>query len=186
MRNRRRGVRKRITFSRNLTIFFLIAALAVSAGCFSAKYLVGPWLFSNEKSVPEAQRESGGKEPSTDAGKDKKESGGVISDGQDIEEIDPQKEKKEEETKETSAAAGGTADLYTIQYGSFTTKAAAEAEAARLKTLGIEVKTFEKDGTFKVVESPFESESAARSSLELRRQTAGEGAFITTVEADVQ
>ena len=185
MSGNRRRIRKKTAAWKTAAFFLALMVIAVGVGCFSAKYMVAPWLFEQ----PEATASKAGTDSARGA-----DAPNVISDGQTVKETGTVPAGKENDAPSDTKAendeqggAGGTAGpstVYTIQYGSFSTEAAAVQETVRLKAIGIETRVLSQGQSFKVVEKPFAGEAEARAALEARRSAAGADLFITTMEAD--
>ena len=141
---RRRGHRAGGNLQNKVTVILAIVALSIFAGYFTANYLLGPILgLETNSKISNLFEKSDKKEETKSEEKEEKEN--VI-----------------EDQIETETESSG----YALQYGSFSTKTAAEATVAELKRSGIETEIIEKDGAYKVIGNLFETEEEARTELE--------------------
>lgn len=126
----------------------LAIALSVIAGYFTATYLLGPAMGlktqTNLIDLKEEKETNVETKTVQEATQENKET--VVED--QVGEKDEQKSG------------------YALQYGSFSTKIAAEASVAELERTGIKTEIIEKDGTYKVIGKLFDTESEARTQLE--------------------
>ena len=97
--------------------------------------------------------------------------------------------KSTEASAETTVASAGVIEdqveltqtpEYAIQFGSYSTKDAAEKSAAQLKQSGIKVEVVEKDGAYKVISKLFDTKEKAKAVL--NEMDASLGAFVTTIK----
>ena len=69
---------------------------------------------------------------------------------------------------------------YALQFGSYSTRSAADKSVKQLKHSGIEAKVMEKDGAYKVIGEVFRSKEDAKAALEKLDESVG--AFVASVE----
>lgn len=163
IRSARNYNRRNTKVKGKFTTLIIIICLSAAAGYLTATYLIGPALgletaplvFNNEDA-----------ENSKTAEKDnqKQDSRDVVSDQTD----------KEPDETEGLAESG-----YVLQYGSFSSKEAAENCINDLKRSGIEAEILEKDGAYKVVSPLFDTEEDARSKMENQKDIVD--VFITQI-----
>lgn len=84
---------------------------------------------------------------------------------QDAENDSPETRTPETDT-EPDEVEGLAESGYVLQYGSFSTREAAEKCVSNLKLSGIEAEIMEKDGVYKVISQLFDTEEDARSTME--------------------
>lgn len=141
-RNSYRGVKNN---QNKLLCIVLIMALSVIAGYFTATYLLGPAMgLKTQTNIMELTKEKDD-EAKTVQETTQEDEASVVED---------QVGKKEEKSG------------YALQYGSFSTKIAAEASAAELERTGIETEIIEKEGAYKVIGKLFDTEAEARTQME--------------------
>ena len=157
----------------NFAPIIVIICLSICAGYLTARYVVYP-ILGYEPAGLNIFRE-------TDAGDKKKETA-----------------RQQQETTaqiQTTAPAPTTAaptsvvqdqvDVakatgYALQFGSYTTKAAAEKSVNQLKSSGVKAEIIEKDGAFKVIGPLFDTKEKAKEALQKMDESVG--AFVTTVQ----
>ncbi len=182
--NRRRSIRRRPSIYRgqkmqvNFLPVIVIICLSVCAGYLTAKYVIYPVLgyepaglsILKQKQTDIEKEETAGSK-SGEPTESRKES------LEETSKVSPQtpSDKVIEDKADVRPAAG-----YAIQFGSYSTREAAEKSAAQLKASGIEVETLEKDGAFKVIGQLFDTKDKAKA--ELSKIDTAEGAFVTTLE----
>lgn len=156
IRGARNNIRRNKDVKGKFTTLIIIICLSVAAGYLTATYLIGPALgldtaplfFDNESTEGNKTSE-----------KNKKN-----EDSQDVVMDEADKEDKEPDETEGLAESG-----YVLQYGSFSSKEAAENCIIDLKRSGIEAEILEKDGAYKVVSPLFDTEEDARSKMEKQK-----------------
>lgn len=176
MNPRRRRRRPSAYGGKKIQVNFLpvivIICLSVCAGYLTAKYVVCPVLGYEPAGLSVLQE----KEESTEK-KDNKVA------------------EKSSEPEESSSAAqkdsGSGADViedqvkveqtsgYALQFGSYSTKEAAEKSVKELKSSGIETKVIEKDGAYKVIGEIFDTKDEAKAALEEMDESVG--AFVASI-----
>lgn len=109
---------------------------------------------------------------------------GIISGGQKIQDLPapsstPGQDQPAAATAEnqTAAAASGK---FAVQFGSFSTEAAARTEIAALSAQNITASAIEKNGAFKVIGTRFDTKEQARAEAE-RLKAAAPDAFVTAI-----
>lgn len=145
-KSRRRGhYRGTKNIQGKITTVLIVIAVSIFAGYFTATYVIGPLMGLETKST-------------------------LLN--------FTQNEEKKEETKPTESTTeneenivenrdeGESLQGYALQYGSFSTKVAAEASAAELERSGIETEIIEKDGAYKVIGTLFDTKAEAKAELE--------------------
>ncbi|MBE6032714.1 MAG: hypothetical protein E7224_05920 [Clostridiales bacterium] len=91
------------------------------------------------------------------------------------------------ETHADSSSYTGEAQLvYAIQFGSYSSYAGAQEAADAEKAKGREVRIVEKDGSYKIVSSPYSDRTEAERELAVISPEGEDGLFITTMEVFVQ
>lgn len=163
-----------------LSIFLIIAVLATSTGYLFTKHIVYPYFLGEE--LPESFKV---KEAKTN-GNEERVVSQDIKDSQKETTVENEAENKEEKEPAITPVRSETLNLYTIQYGSFGTEAAAKESVMALKAAGINGLMFKKDGMYKVVEEPYSDEERVRMKLSERKEKFGEEIFITKMEAWLQ
>ena len=153
-KSRRRAAVYRSAARRNgrikgkMTSVVILICLSIIAGYFTATYLLGPILgFDTAPLVFNEKTDS-------DNNEDKKTSETVVDEQLDV----------EPDETEGLAESG-----YVLQYGSFSSKEAAENCISDLKKSGIEAEILEKDGAYKVISPLFDTEEDARSKMEKQK-----------------
>ncbi len=191
--NRRRRIKRRtpIYGGKKIQVNFapivVIICLSICAGYLTAKYVVYPILGYEPAGLSILQKET--KDAEQDEKKETAETSQVTT-----ETSAPQKETAAEKvatTAATTAASPSTKVVedqvdvkqtagYALQFGSYSTKAAAQKSVEQLKSSGIEAKIMEKDGAFKVVGELFQTKEQAKGAL--NKMDDSVGAFVTTIE----
>ena len=191
--NRRRRIKRRtpIYGGKKIQVNFapivVIICLSICAGYLTAKYVVYPILGYEPAGLSILQKET--KDAEQDEKKETAETSQVTT-----ETSAPQKETAAEKvatTAATTAASPSTKVVedqvdvkqtagYALQFGSYSTKAAAQKSVEQLKSSGIEAKIMEKDGAFKVVGELFQKKEQAKGAL--NKMDDSVGAFVTTIE----
>lgn len=148
------------------TAFIIVIILAVAAGYVGTKYFVYPYLIDNNKNAAEENTgESPETKTTTEAGVDAISSmPSVIIDQQDIKDAKSATgesiitDKNPSVTPEAAIAGKGP---FSVQFGSFSTKAAAEELSAQLTQKGIYSYVFESGGNHKVLGLPYADKEKA-------------------------
>ena len=174
----RRKVRKRkgaVGNSRmKFGLFFGIIALTVGLGFLTARFAIGPLIgFHAEKSpiqeLAEQQKQTAAAEEEASAKTTADEQTDKGSAGSTAEKT----ETKSEEN------GGSTQAGYALQFGAFSSKAAAQSLSDALHEKGIDTKIVELDGVFKVLSPVSEGKTQALAALEKVKEKAVSEVFIT-------
>lgn len=145
---RRNGYRGMKNTQSKLLCIVLVLALSVIAGYFTATYLLGPAMgLKTQTNLMDLTNEKEKNVETKTVQETTQEDKATVVE-------DQVGKKKEQKTG------------YALQYGSFSTKIAAEASAAELERTGIETEIIEKDGAYKVIGKLFDTEAEARTQLE--------------------
>lgn len=147
-RNKRRNREKnnRVNFS----AFFVIMIIAVLAGYMTTRFVLYPILNESADDSISGSGQDAAAAQNLDPAKNQPTSGesgiSVVEDGID----------------DASAVSTNTATSgYAVQFGSFTTKLAAETLKEQLAASGIKAEIAEKDGAFKVIGQLFRTKEEA-------------------------
>ena len=175
--NRRRRRRPSVYGGKKIQMNFLpvivIICLSVFAGYLTAKYVVCPILGYEPAGLSVLQKENSIK--TEEKKKDASEAA-----------------KVPEETSETAREPSGKTAViedqiqvkktsgYALQFGSYSTKEAAQKSVEDLKSSGIEAKVIEKDGAYKVIGEIFDTKEKAKEDLSKLDKSVG--AFVTSIE----
>lgn len=183
----------------SLLPILMIICLSVCAGYLTAKYVVYPLLGYEpaELNVWEKLKPGDGDKTDTDqetaetrqtseASEKASAKAGTQAGETEQMETEPTAESKAatesapsktviEDKAEVRQAAG-----YALQFGSYSTKAAAQKSLNQLKNSGIKAKIVEKDGAYKIIGKLFDTKEQAKKHLNGLDESVG--AFITTVE----
>lgn len=160
-RKRRPSIHRGKKIQVNFVPVIVIICLSVCAGYLTAKYVVYPILGYEPEGLgilQEKKTEPDDKKEESQPSKETTISAPVVEDKVDVKQ-----------------ASG-----YAIQFGSYTTKAAAEKNAAQLKSSGIKAKVIEKDGAFKVIGKLFDTKNQAKAAL--AELDADAGAFVAEIK----
>lgn len=185
--NRRRRIKRRSAVYRgrkiqvNFVPVIVIIGLAICAGYLTAKYVVYPILGYEPASLSIFQEK--GSETAVEESSKTSEKAAETEGGTETESAE-----SSEKTVQTAVSAGvleEQAELkktsgYAIQFGSYSTKAAAENSVAQLKQSGVAAEIVEKDGAYKVISRLFNTKEKAKT--ELNGMDASLGAFVTEIE----
>lgn len=182
-------VRKRYTgrnrgFGRAVFVFLLVIVLAIGAGYISTNYIISPYLLGqkNDKSILK-----GLKEKENDKSKEKQVASSEVVSKPSKTVTEPSKEETSKVVNDHEGVKNTqTIKLYCIQYGSFKEKGGADEIVSKLKASNIDVSVIPNDGSYKVVGIPYMQEEKAREALQTMKAVAGEGIFITTMEARME
>ncbi len=164
----------------NFLPILVIICLSIGAGYLTAKYVVYPIL---------------GYEPT---------GLGILKQSETTEESKEQSQPSANEAVETAAASTQAATTsaaeattvpatviqdqadvkqvagYALQFGSYSSKAAAEKSREQLKESGINARVLKKDGAYKVIGQLFATKDEAK--VELNKMDEAIGAFVATIE----
>ena len=179
--NRRRKIRRRPRayggkkIQVNFAPVIVIICLSVCAGYLTAKYVVYPILgyehtvlnILHNKSTQEKKDETKAKEESTTAAPTETTAAPTETTAAPTTVVQDKVDVKQ--------TAG-----YALQFGSYSTKAAAQKSVKQLKSSGINARVLEKDGAYKVVGDLFDTKEKAKAALEKMDESVG--AFVTTVD----
>lgn len=186
----------------NLLPILIIICLSVCAGYLTAKYVVYPLLGYEPAELNVLERLKLG---DGDKAEKEKETEGLSQTSEASEKASAKAEKQvgekeTEQTKTESAAESKEAATksapsktvledkaevkqaagYALQFGSYSTKSAAQKSLKQLKSSGIKAKIVEKDGAYKIIGKLFDTKEQAAAHLNGLDESIG--AFITTVE----
>lgn len=150
----------------------VIICLSVCAGYLTAKYVVCPVL---------------GYEPAGLSVLQEKDDDGADEANKAVEESSEKAESDPSVQKETSGGDDVIEDQvkvkqtsgYALQFGSYSTREAAEKSVKELKNSGIETKVIEKDGAYKVIGEIFDTKDEANDALSELDESVG--AFVASV-----
>lgn len=160
----------------NLLGILAIILAAVLAGFLLTKFIVYPVMLGTftpkiEQSAPQVTPDS-----SSDTEKAEKKTDAA----DDAQAREPSNDKAAADSDKGKAAEPVTSG-YCIQFGSFTTKAAADELVSQLSASGIKASAIEKDGSFKVVGEIFGEKEAARTAAAAIDRTIYSDIFITDI-----
>ena len=180
----RRKVRKRkgaVGNSRmKFGLFFGIIALTVGLGFLTARFAIGPLIgFHAEKSPIQelAERKETAEQQKQTAAAEEEASAKTTAD----EQTDKGSAGSTAEKTETKSEENGrsTQAGYALQFGAFSSKAAAQSLSDALHEKGIDTKIVELDGVFKVLSPVSEGKTQALAALEKVKEKAVSEVFIT-------
>ena len=161
MNNRKRRKRKNIGNNKKQWMYFNfiigIMCLAVITGYAATKYVIYPFFINmNQENVVEQEITDSGNTDTTNK---------ILEDGLNV--ITQPAISKVNTEPDKAVVPNIPQDLkgYSVQFGSFTTKASAEELEKELKTYGIVSQILEKDGMFKVVGQLFDTKEAAKEAM---------------------
>ena len=189
-RSRRRG--RQQTSRVNSTLIIGIVLVAVLAGYLTTRFVIYPLLLQQEPWFSQLSGEDDNNDGNTDGNTvqdqdQTQDSGGtdqngVISDGLDI--------KTGEDDNGAGAGTEGTTAAaveqpalsgYCIQFGSFSTRAAADNLVSQLSLSGVGAKVVEKDGAFKVIGELFSEKDQAAAAMEALDRSVFADVFVTSI-----
>ena len=124
----------------NLASVVIVICLSLAAGYLAAAYIVGPILGLD--TAP------------------------LVFNEKTEEKSDSEAASGEQQDNEPDETEGLAESGYVLQYGSFSSKEAAENCVSELKRSGIEAEILEKDGAYKVISPLFDTEQEARAKME--------------------
>ncbi len=159
---------RRQSFVKIFTVFILVIILAMGAGYVAAKHVIMPYLFEGKDfdedtplNVPDPAIVSG-------------EQDTVLEDLSDSEAVPKQVNE------------GDPVILYGIQYGSFNEKKRAESALGELDSNKVEACIMTKNGSYKVISSPYIDEQKARKALTEMKEIVGEDIFLVPMEVCIK
>lgn len=187
--NRRRRIRRHPAPYRgkkiqvNFVPVIVIICLSVCAGYLTAKYVVYPVLGYEPAGLQIFQQKDKTSDPSEDKQEEKQ-----TEKSEDLKETTVKATSEATETETPSASVdviedqiqSGKQTGYAIQFGSYSTKEAAENSVSQLKQSGITAEVVEKDGAYKVISRLFDTKDKAKT--ELKKMDESIGAFVTAIE----
>jgi cell division protein FtsN len=134
------------------SIFIVVIILAVVAGYAGTKYIIFPYLLGNS---PAESSESQTDKTVSDAAVDT-----ITSPPSVI--IDQQNLKNDATNTGNPDAVSSTNGPFSVQFGSFSTKAGADTMSAELTGKGIYSYVYESGGSYKVLGLPYSTEEKAK------------------------
>lgn len=182
--NRRRRIRRKPVMRGgkkiqvNFAPIIVIICLSVCAGYLTAKYVVYPILgyeptglqiFKDKAEDKKKETKQAKTEPTT------AQSETTTAAPATTQTTAPTTSKVVEDKVDVKQTAG-----YALQFGSYSSKAAAEKSRKQLKNSGINAKIVQKDGAFKVIGELYNTKDKARAALAKMDESVG--AFVTTVD----
>ncbi len=206
---RRRGRGPRNGFGGGLFLAVLVLVLAVATGYAGTRYIVYPYLLngggSAEKGTADGQNAApGGTEPGSGSSGSGSSGSGIVAGKQDISDLTPGavtggatgaagEEAAETSLKTVGAGESGqaagtsasqnasqvSATLYNLQFGSFSTEAAAQEEQNALRIQGIASYVIRKDDAYKVLGMPYLSKDAAKNAAGILKASVSD-VFVST------
>lgn len=180
---RRRGRGPRNSFGGGLFLAVLVLVLAVATGYAGTRYIVAPYLLNSGNT---GEKGAGHRENSTAGGVAQASNGsgsGIVAGKQDITELTPGAVTEGAAGVAAMTAAKNTsqvsATLYSLQFGSFSTEAAAVEEQKTLQAQGISSYIVQKDNAFKVLGMPYLNKDTAKSAAGVLKPTIND-VFVST------
>lgn len=189
--NRRRNFRRRPPVYRgqkiemNFVPILVIICLSVCAGYLTAKYVVYP-ILGYEPAGLSILKES----ETTEESKARPSAGETTASTQaaTVQAVTTAPTTTAPVTETTAVPATVIEDQadvkqvagYALQFGSYSSKAAAEKSIEQLKESGIKAKVLKKDGAYKVIGQLFATKDEAKA--ELGKMDEAVGAFVATIE----
>lgn len=189
--NRRRNFRRRPPVCRgqkiemNFMPILVIICLSICAGYLTAKYVVYP-ILGYEPAGLSILKES----KTTEENKARPSAGETTSSTQPatVQAVTTVPTTAVPATETTVVPATVIEDQvdvkqvagYALQFGSYSSKAAAEKSIKQLKESGIKAKVLKKDGAYKVIGQLFATKDEAKAELEKMDEAVG--AFVATIE----
>ncbi len=168
----------------NFWPILVIICLSIGAGYLTAKYVVYPILGYEPASLSILKQSQTAKESEKQTQPSTNESTQMAAS------VQPAATITAAETTAGTTAAPATviedqADVkqvagYALQFGSYSSKAAAEKSKAQLKASGIDARVLKKDGAYKVIGRLFATKDEAKA--ELSKMDEAVDAFVATVE----
>lgn len=172
----------------------VIICLSVCAGYLTAKYVVYPLLGYEPAELNVLEQLRPGADSKVESSDERTASKQAAE--QKAAQTETEKTQKTEteaaersETTETAAPAPEVLEDqaevkqamgYALQFGSYSTKAAAEKSLKQLKSSGIKAKIIQKDGAYKIIGKLFDTKEEAKAQLSGLDESVG--AFVTSVE----
>ena len=149
-------------------------------GLFSARFAIGPLIgFHAEKSPIQElaeRKETAEQQKQTAAAEEEASAKTTAGEQTDKGSAGSTAEKTEAESEENG---GSTQAGYALQFGAFSSKAAAQSLSDALHEKGIDTKIVELDGVFKVLSPVSEGKTQALAALEKVKEKAVSEVFIT-------
>ena len=173
---RRRRFRKNNNTGVNVLGIAAIVLAAIVAGFLLTEFVVYPVMLGVSGPVLEQKDD---KSTNPDAGTDS-----ATGDAQKQEPVgsgDKSQENASAQTQTPSNDGQPKQSGYCIQFGSFTTKAAAEVLLSQLTAGGIKASVLEKDGNFKVVGEIFSDKATAAAAMANVDRTIYSDIFVTNI-----
>ncbi|MCI8645524.1 MAG: SPOR domain-containing protein [Firmicutes bacterium] len=191
-RRRRPSAYQGRTMQSSIMPVLVIICLSVCAGYLTAKYVVYPLLGYEPAELNVLEQLRPGADSKTEAADKKMESS------------DPASVKKSSQTEATETTTMETRESgesetavpsqkvledqaevkqtagYALQFGSYSTEAAAKKSLKQLNSSGIKAKIVQKDGAYKIIGKLFDTKEEAKAHLSGLDESIG--AFVTTVE----
>lgn len=191
-RRRRPSAYQGRTMQISIMPVLVIICLSVCAGYLTAKYVVYPLLGYEPAELNVLEQLRPGADSKTEATDKKMES----SDPASVKKTS-QTEATETTTMETRESGESETRLpsqkvledqaevkqtagYALQFGSYSTEAAAKKSLKQLNSSGIKAKIVQKDGAYKIIGKLFDTKEEAKAHLSGLDESIG--AFVTTVE----
>ena len=188
----RRKVRKRKTAVENsrmkLWLFFGIIALTVGLGFLTARFVIGPLIGYNAEESPVQKR---AEQKSKDAAKTsaqqdstKEETTADQADAASQADAANQADAAGQTDEKAAAEADGKQQKegYVLQFGAFSTKAAAQELSDALQAKGIKTRVVEIDSVFKVLSPVTEQKESALQALQEAKEKNVSEVFIAAME----
>lgn len=182
----RRKVRKRKTAVENsrmkLWLFFGIIALTVGLGFLTARFVIGPLIGYNAEESPvqklAEQKSKDAAKTSAQQDSAKEESTADQADAARQADAAGQTDEKAAEEADGKQQKEG----YVLQFGAFSTKAAAQELSDALQAKGIKTRVVEIDSVFKVLSPVTEQKESALQALQEAKEKNVSEVFIAAME----
>jgi cell division protein FtsN len=136
------------------SIFIVVIILAVAAGYAGTKYIIFPYLLDSSLSE-NSENQAGSDKTASNAAVDT-----ITSPPSVI--IDQQNLKNDAANTGNPDAVSSTNGPFSVQFGSFSTKAGADTMSAELTGKGIYSYVYESGGSYKVLGLPYSTEEKAK------------------------
>ncbi len=136
------------------SIFIVVIILAVAAGYAGTKYIIFPYLLDNSP-AESSDSQTGGGQTASDAAVD------TISSPPSVI-IDQQNLKNDATDSGNPDAVSSANGPFSVQFGSFSSKAGADTMSAELTGKGIYSYVYESGGSYKVLGLPYATEEKAK------------------------
>ncbi|MGI6731120.1 MAG: SPOR domain-containing protein [Anaerovoracaceae bacterium] len=166
-----RGYRPRKRSGSVFTIFVVIVLLAVAAGYAGTKYIIYP-IFLQDSGVDGSinSENQNGSQAQSDIDVTTSPPSVTIDsqtnpdENQEVTEQSQEAQVKNDSEQENQAVPSGKGP-YTVQFGNFTTREAADSYAKELTQQGIYTYIYEDDSTFKVLGLPYGEKAKAQEAV---------------------